>query len=211
MSDLAIGLSQSRPVTDISGAAKVAEKKAEKADQKTDQPQTARYDTVEISGEAKAATSKYKETQPDWTKEELVGHFMWQIEQTRQGNQVIPDYQDSMSMPVAPKRKEGESDEDFQRRKLSYDTSYSWKANLKQWLETSDGWGMGEMRRYLDEQSTAWVTDLMENSPAMFRTWLERSVKNNVDHGDYDVAIVPKGFTIADYNQWMSKGVLDYL
>jgi len=56
-----------------------------------------------------------------------------------------------------------------------------------------------------------WASDLMKNSPAMFREWLERSVKPHVERGNFDAAVVPKGFTVADFNQWMSKDVLDYL
>lgn len=71
---------------------------------------------------------------------------------------------------------------------------------------------MGESKRYLDEKSTAWVTDLMENKPAHFRQWLEQSVKINAEYaGGFDVAIVPKGFTMDDYNQWMRKDISEFL
>lgn len=116
------------------------------------------------------------------------------------------------NMPVPPKRMDGESDESFQLRQIKYEVSYSWKTNLNSWLDHIEGWRMGESQRYLDEKATEWVTDLMENKPAHFREWLEQSVKVNVEYaGGFDVAIVPKGFTMDDYNQWMSKGILECL
>lgn len=117
------------------------------------------------------------------------------------------------NIPLPPNRVAGESDESFQLKQIKYEVSYSWQTNLNAWLDHIEGWRMGESQRYLDEKSTAWVTDLMENKPAHFRQWLEQSVKLHAEGGvgTFDVAIVPKGFTMDDYKQWMSKDVLEYL
>ena len=62
-----------------------------------------------------------------------------------------------------------------------------------------------------------WVTNLMNNEPAKFREWLETHVSISVEqgwldkNGNFTVATVPKGFTVNEYHQWMSKDVLDYL
>lgn len=121
------------------------------------------------------------------------------------------------NIPLPPNRVAGESDESFQLKQIKYEVSYSWQTNLNAWLDHIEGWRMGESQRYLDEKSTAWVTDLMENKPAHFRQWLEAHVQDDVNAGRYDangnftVATVPKGFTVSDYNRWMSKGILEYL
>jgi len=178
------------------------------------------FDTVEISTEAKAQARAQNEAADAWQAElkqqkamfkSDKEHLMWAIEQCLNGNQVIPDYPGVARMPTEPKRMEGESDEAWTRRQINYETSFSW---AEQWIKTATAsmdMPLGESLRYQKEQNAMWASDLMKNSPAMFREWLERSVKPHVERGNFDAAVVPKGFTVADFNQWMSKDVLDYL
>ena len=44
------------------------------------------------------------------------------------------------------------------------------KEQATSWFDHIEGWRMGESQRYLDEKATEWVTDLMENKPAHFRS-----------------------------------------
>ncbi len=110
----------------------------------------------------------------------------------------------------APQRSSGESDEHWMRRLISYETASAWRANSRQWKEESNDMGIAAGIRYQGQKATEWVTDLMENEPAMFREWLNREAWH-LEEGDLDNAIVPKGFTQEDFNRWMEKDVLEYL
>lgn len=145
-------------------------------------------------------------------KSSLAVFVSWANSQ-RGERQIMPDAIDLAQnrKPLEAKRKEGESDEDFMRRKIKWDADNAW---AKQWLKVAlvaENMTMGASLRYQNEQHAAWAKDLMNSDPAMFREYLELMVKPQVDHGNFAVAHVPPGFTINDYHQWMSKDTLEYL
>ena len=109
-----------------------------------------------------------------------------------------------------PQRCSGESNEQWMKRLISYETANAWRVNSRQWKEESRDMGIVDSIRYQGQKATEWVTDLMENEPAMFREWLSREAWH-MEEGDLDNAILPKGFTREDMARWMEKDVLEYL
>ena len=194
--------------------------------------QKSRYDTVEISSEAKAATSAQKtssifDRKIEWMEGESWEDFEVRLKEdfrakcseyyakfnsgTLTEEERLSNAIEAATFLPEAVQKEGESDEDFAQRKLSCDTWNAWTAQWIKVATAAEHMPMGESLRYQDEQHAAWAADLMENNPAMFREYLELMVKPNAENGNFDVAHVPAGFTLADYNEWMSKDVQDYL
>ncbi len=237
MSDITITGAASRPVTTYAAPA-AAEQKGTAATQPAEKTQKSRYDTVEISGKMQAVTKRattifgerieqgdnesadeYHERVKTTLAKKCNEYYTKLFNGTLTEEERLPSTMELLQnrKPLVAKQMAGESDDAFMRRIISYDTSNAWHDHLLKTLTATTGMPMGEALRYQNEKGVEWVTDLMKNEPAMFRDWLESSVTSDVRNGWYDadgnftVATVPKGFTVADYHEWMSKGVLDYL
>jgi len=189
-------------------------------------------DTVEISQEAIDMTKPRKtssifaekitrmegESDDDFEKrmiDDLTDKYIEYITKFKNGTlteeERLPDAIESAVFLPEAVRREGETDEEFALKKLSRDTWNTWTAQWIKVATVAKDMPMGASLRYQNEQHAAWAEDLMNSDPAMFREYLDLMVKAQVDHGNFDVAHVPPGFTINDYHQWMSKDTLEYL
>ena len=61
-----------------------------------------------------------------------------------------------------------------------------------------------------DELQRQWVSDLEQNDPPAFRAWLEVHVGRDTSDGVFEKALLPEGFTRADYENWMASDILSY-
>lgn len=231
MSDMTITGATQRPVTTYAAPAGLEQQGAAAA-QTAEKTQKSRYDTVEISKEAIDMTKPRKTSSIFAEKITRMEGESWEDFEARlkedfrakcseyyakfnsgtlTEEERLPDAIEAAVFVPEAVRREGQSDEDFAKAKLFCDTWNTWTA---QWIKVATAakdMPMGASLRYQDEQHAAWAADLMKNNPAMFREYLDLMVKPQVDHGNFDVAHVPPGFTVADYHEWMSKDVLDYL
>ena len=88
--------------------------------------------------------------------------------------------------------------------------AHRWQIDSRAWRSESAGMDVCDCVLYCDEKALGWVTNLIENQPAMFRAWLEQE-KWHIRESGLDNAILPQGFTGKDMNRWMEKDVLEYL
>lgn len=116
----------------------------------------------------------------------------------------------SQTAAVVLEKLDGESDEDWQRRCIAFETSRRWQVSSREWRAESADMDFVDGMIYCDEKATQWVTDLMENEPAMFREWLDQE-RWHVEESGIDTAILPDGFTEEDMSRWLAKDVLEYL
>lgn len=127
------------------------------------------------------------------------------------GKVSVPDFTPSAPQTaVVLEKLEGESNEDWQRRCIAFETSRRWQTNSRAWKAESAGMDFVDGIAYCDEKAVQWVTDLMESEPAMFREWLDQE-KWHIEESGLDNAILPNGFTEEDMSRWMEKDVLEYL
>lgn len=168
------------------------------------------YDTVEISERARARRAQQSYASGD-VFTPLFEDAAEELEQmvTKAYHGGSNRAYENVTVPTEPVRKEDELDETWQLRQIDHAVTASWTANLKQWMKTTQTWQPEEGQRYVNEQSTKWVTDLMQNQPAQFRQWLEKS-KWMIEAGHIDNCVLPSGFTLSDCRQWMQKSVLAY-
>ena len=114
------------------------------------------------------------------------------------------------SSAIVLEKLEGETEAAWERRCISFEVARRWQVDSRAWKAESDGMDVFDGMLYCSEKATEWVTDLMENEPAMFREWLEQE-QWHIRESGLDNAILPEGLTKDDMSRWMEKDVLEYL
>ena len=61
-----------------------------------------------------------------------------------------------------------------------------------------------------DAMQREWVSNLQQNDPAAFRAWLEVHLGEDASESALSKALLPEGFTRADYDSWTASDILSY-